>query len=235
MKRLAILAMVLMSCHSIYLISTHLTSHKSPTALQSPAGQQQASATNPPVICPITGQPLNPKEVCALTLSAGAATSAAGSKNSATDTAEDAIPAGESRMTKLTPEEIKARVYAVDPENRFAYPGRPYVIGSSEWVLDESRYVDQPKMPGVSGPKKNHRDTGRFSDRFTNIELKTENGSRVRFYDDLVKDQIVIITCFDTRCSAKRIPHCHCCEFFCKQPELFSLPETLLFEGICSC
>jgi protein SCO1/2 len=204
MKRLAILAMVLMSCHSIYLISTHLTSHTTTTALQSPAGPQQASATNQPVICPITGQPLNPKEVCALTLSAGntpAAMSTAESKNSATDTTEDAIPAGESRMTKLTPEEIKARVYAVDPENRFAYPGRPYVIGSSEWVLDESRYIDQPKMPGVSGPKKNHRDTGRFSDRFTNIELKTENGSRVRFYDDLVKDQIVIITFFYTRCS----------------------------------
>jgi len=204
MKRLAILAMVLMSCHSIYLISTHLTSHTTTTALQSPAGPQQASATNQPVICPITGQPLNPKEVCALTLSAGntpAAMSTAESKNSATDTTEDAIPAGESRMTKLTPEEIKARVYAVDPENRFAYPGRPYVIGSSEWVLDESRYIDQPKMPGVSGPKKNHRDTGRFSDRFTNLELKTENGSRVRFYDDLVKDQIVIITFFYTRCS----------------------------------
>lgn len=201
MKRLAILAMVLMSCHSIYLISTHLTSHTTTTALKSTNGPQQASATVQPVICPITGQPLNPKEVCALTLSAGAATSAAESKNSATDTAEDAIPAGESRMTKLTPEEIKARVYAVDPENRFAYPGRPYVIGSSEWVLDDSRYIDQPKIPGVSGPRKNHRNTGRFSDRFTNIELKTENGSRVRFYDDLVKNQIVIITFFYTRCS----------------------------------
>ena len=201
MKRLSIFAMVLMSCHSIYLISIHLTSHTTTTALESPVGQQQASATNPPVICPITGQPLNPSEVCSLTLSAGAATRAAESKNSATDTTEDAVAADASRFKTLTPEEIKARVYAVDPDNRFAYPGRPYVIGSSAWVLDNSSYIDQPKVPGVSGPKKNHRDTGHFSDRFTNIELKTENGSPVRFYDDLVRDQIVIITFFYTRCS----------------------------------
>ena len=108
MKRLSIFAMVLMSCHSIYLISIHLTSHTTTTALESPAGQQQASATNPPVICPITGQPLNPSEVCSLTLSAGAAES----KNSATDTTEDAVAADASRFKTLTPEEINIRMRA---------------------------------------------------------------------------------------------------------------------------
>ena len=202
-----------MSLHLSDLNTSDVTHNDNSVGITSraPAGQQQASAglsrpqqasaTNPPVICPITGQPLNPSEVCSLTLSAGAATRAAESKNSATDTTEDAVAADASRFKTLTPEEIKARAYAVDPDNRFAYPGRTYVIGSSAWALDNSSYIDQPKVPGVSGRKKNHRDTGHFSDRFTNIELKTENGSPVRFYDDLVRDQIVIITFFYTRCS----------------------------------
>ena len=196
--------MMLMSCHSIYLISIHLKSWTTTASSESVTGQPGLSAATQPVICPITGQLRNPQEVCPLTQSGFSSTAPGGTPESSaivTGSAEKSVSAGEGRTTKMTPEQLKARVYAVDPDNRYAYPGRPYVIGTSEWVQDDSRYLDQPKMPGVSVSGKNHRINGRLSDRFSNIELKTEDGIRVRFYDDLVRDQIVIITFFYTRCT----------------------------------
>ena len=39
------------------------------------------------------------------------------------------------------------------------------------------------------------------SSRFSNIELTTQHGKRVRFYDDLVKDKVVIINMMYTTCT----------------------------------
>lgn len=143
------------------------------------------------VICPLTGEPLGADEICSLV---------APSVPSVTE--DDSEETVGPRMTKLTPEEIKARVYAVDPTNRFAYPGRPYVIGESEWVLDNSVIDEsgmQRRVRRTTG--RNHRSNGKLSDRFSDVVLKNEGGQTVRFYSDLVKDQVVLVTFFYTRCS----------------------------------
>lgn len=44
------------------------------------------------------------------------------------------------------------------------------------------------------------RDTGRMSDRFPNIELRTHRGDTVRFYDDLVRNRCVLVNFMYTRC-----------------------------------
>lgn len=154
------------------------------------------------VICPLTGEPLGSDEICSLV---------AEPLSFRVDGSQGEIPKGSlgktvgsssQRMTKLSPEELKARVYAIDPSNRYAYPGRPYVIGDSEWVLDNS-IVDeagmQRRVRRVTG--RNHRSNGRLSDRFSDVVLRNEEGEEVRFYSDLVKDQIVLVTFFYTRCS----------------------------------
>jgi protein SCO1/2 len=41
---------------------------------------------------------------------------------------------------------------------------------------------------------------GKTSDRFSNIELTTQHGQRVRFYDDLVRDKAVMINFMYTTC-----------------------------------
>ncbi len=46
----------------------------------------------------------------------------------------------------------------------------------------------------------------RLSEQLPNIELRTHNGEAVRFYDDLLKDQIVIVNFMYTRCSLFCIP-----------------------------
>ncbi len=204
MKRMAMVLMVLMACHSAYIISQDMksgTDSKIAATVGSDAGGPDKSSVR---ICPITGKPLNPEAICPATRAGTKLQEkviADGSMAGVSDVSAKPLPTGDRKMTLLTPEQLKARVYAIDPTNRFAYPGRPYVIGSTEWVLDDSRFLDSPKIPGVTGPHRNHRATGRLSDRFSNIELKTEDGEVVRFYDDLVKDQIVIITFFYTRCS----------------------------------
>lgn len=204
MKRMAMVLMVVMACHSAYIISQDMksgTDSKIAATVGSDAGGPDKSSVR---ICPITGKPLNPEAICPATMAGTKLQEkviADGSMAGVSDVSAKPLPTGDRKMTLLTPEQLKARVYAIDPTNRFAYPGRPYVIGSTEWVLDDSRFLDSPKIPGVTGPHRNHRATGRLSDRFSNIELKTEDGEVVRFYDDLVKDQIVIITFFYTRCS----------------------------------
>ena len=46
-----------------------------------------------------------------------------------------------------------------------------------------------------------HPPTGKVSDRFPNIRLTTQYDQPVRFYDDLVKDKIVIINFMYTTCT----------------------------------
>ena len=44
-------------------------------------------------------------------------------------------------------------------------------------------------------------DADRVSSRFPNIKLLDQHGNEIRFYDDLVKDQVVVISFFYTRCT----------------------------------
>ena len=55
-----------------------------------------------------------------------------------------------------------------------------------------SRHDDEPKQRGA---------TRKQSDQFSNILLTTQHGEQVRFYDDLVKDKVVVINLMYTTCS----------------------------------
>lgn len=59
--------------------------------------------------------------------------------------------------------------------------------------------VTAPAPPLTEQPEL-YRSNGRVSDRFPNILLRTQNNQPVRFYDDLVKDRIVIINFMYTTC-----------------------------------
>ncbi len=163
---------------------------------------QTVVASSGAVICPLTGQPLGADEICSL-VTQPIPSNLTGRSRKNEPAGESPSNAGPPRgMTKLTPEEIQARVYAVDPTNRFAYPGRPYVIGAYEWVLDNSVLDESGRERRVRrSTGRNHRSTGRLSDRFSDIPLKNEDGETVRFYSDLVKDQVVVVTFFYTRCT----------------------------------
>ncbi len=154
------------------------------------------------VICPLTGEPLGSDEICSLVPESLPSSVDSSQSQAPAASLKETVGNSSQRMTKLSPEELKARVHAIDPSNRYAYPGRPYVIGDSEWVLDNS-IVDeagmQRRVRRATG--RNHRSNGRLSDRFSDVVLRNEEGETVRFYSDLVKDQIVLITFFYTRCS----------------------------------
>ena len=47
------------------------------------------------------------------------------------------------------------------------------------------------------------RSASAFADRFPNVVLKTHEGKNVRFYDDLLKDKIVLINFFYADCSER--------------------------------
>ena len=64
----------------------------------------------------------------------------------------------------------------------------------SEAVPPPSHYSRRPK----SGDQASNR---KVSSRFPNILLSTHNGKMVRFYDDLVKDRIVIVNFMYTTCT----------------------------------
>jgi len=87
--------------------------------------------------------------------------------------------------TLLTERQTKDRYLAADPDDPRFYPGRPHPVNYARWDLQ--------RPEGEL--------THRLSDRFSNIELTTENGEKLRFYDDLVKDQIVVVSFFYTRCN----------------------------------
>ena len=59
---------------------------------------------------------------------------------------------------------------------------------------------------GLAKPKT----PGKVSAKFPNIDLIDHNGNAVKFYDDLVKDQIVIINYFFTQCKGS-CPGTTCC------------------------
>lgn len=59
---------------------------------------------------------------------------------------------------------------------------------------------------GLAKPKT----PGKVSAKFPNIDLIDHNGNAVKFYDDLVKDQIVIINYFYTQCKGS-CPGTTCC------------------------
>ena len=189
-------------------VDSELNSAGKPTVDANIASDEQESAVNV-VICPLTNQPLSQEEICSLDMSGAASLTGnfPGLLLSPADSSSGNFPwrAPEKspwRTDKLTSEELRARVDAVDPTNRFAYPGRPYVIGASEWLLDNSirdKAAIQARIRDLAG--RNHRSTGRLSDRFSDILMKNEQGETVRFYSDLVKDQIVIVTFFYTRCA----------------------------------
>ena len=66
-------------------------------------------------------------------------------------------------------------------------PGTDAAVGGSA----SSRGADEPKQRGA-GRKQ--------SDQFSDILLTTQHGEQVRFYDDLVKDKVVIINLMYTTC-----------------------------------
>ncbi len=57
---------------------------------------------------------------------------------------------------------------------------------------------DVPLAQAGEGPREAR---GKASDRFSNIWLTTQHGERVRFYDDLVRDKVVMINFMYTTCS----------------------------------
>ncbi len=60
-------------------------------------------------------------------------------------------------------------------------------------VPTTSSYTGREEYPQRSGERKP-------SDKFPNILLRTHNNEPVRFYDDLVKDRIIIVNFMYTRC-----------------------------------
>ncbi len=65
---------------------------------------------------------------------------------------------------------------------------------------DPNRAIAGPALASVeSGPVRRGA-RRKQSDKFSNIVLYTQHGKRVRFYDDLVKDKIVLINLMYTDC-----------------------------------
>jgi protein SCO1/2 len=60
------------------------------------------------------------------------------------------------------------------------------------------RFADVALAPTAEAELREPR--GRASDRFSNIWLTTQHGERVRFYDDLVRDRVVLINFMYTTC-----------------------------------
>lgn len=57
----------------------------------------------------------------------------------------------------------------------------------------EVKSLSPERLPSVDGP--------RVSDRFPNISLIDQHGRQLKFYDDLVRDKVVCIVFFYTRCT----------------------------------
>ncbi|MEQ1882512.1 MAG: SCO family protein [Burkholderiales bacterium] len=55
---------------------------------------------------------------------------------------------------------------------------------------------------GARWPNQERR-TGKYSDRFPNIALRTHDDVAVRFYDDLLKDRVVIVNFMYSACSER--------------------------------
>ncbi len=85
----------------------------------------------------------------------------------------------------LTEAEVQERYSALDSDSPYFYPGKKYPVNYSTWDLQRPE------------GELEHR----LSDRFSNFELTNQHGKKVRFYDDLVKDRIVVISFVYTKCN----------------------------------
>lgn len=85
----------------------------------------------------------------------------------------------------LTEAEVQERYSAEDPDSSYFYPGRKHPVNYSTWTLQRPE------------GELEHR----LSDRFSNFELTTQHGKKVRFYDDLIRDHIVVISFVYTKCN----------------------------------
>ena len=101
------------------------------------------------------------------------------------------------RSLKLSPKQIAARRVAVDPDNKYAYPGRSFPVSSSSWSAE---FRGESLLPKRVSSDSDSKTVGRLSDRFSDIELVDQHGRKLKFYSDLVKDQLVIVSFFYTRC-----------------------------------
>ena len=72
-------------------------------------------------------------------------------------------------------------------------------LGCSETDDPIAAATDQPQY--ASAGSEAERNSGKVSDRFPNIELRTQDDEAVRFYDDLVKDKIVVVNFMYTTCT----------------------------------
>lgn len=75
----------------------------------------------------------------------------------------------------------------------------PQTVAPAVTPFPQQTGIAAPAPPRESQPQP-RRSTGRVSDRFPNIWLRTQDNQPVRFYDDLVKDRIVIINFMYTMC-----------------------------------
>jgi protein SCO1/2 len=66
---------------------------------------------------------------------------------------------------------------------------------SSEVPASPSEFTLVENEPAIRGARRKQ------SDRFSNIELQTQFGERVSFYDDLIRDKAVIVNFFYTTCA----------------------------------
>ncbi len=79
-----------------------------------------------------------------------------------------------------------------------------YTLGASKSKVQTTQEGDTAAVvsagpTGKSEPQRRVR-TGRISDRFPNIVLRTQHNKLVHFYDDLVKDKTLIINFMYTTC-----------------------------------
>ena len=76
----------------------------------------------------------------------------------------------------------------------------PEKAAAPETAVGEACALLPPSSLGEGKPGPRTR-SGKVSERFPNIVLRTQCGTQVRFYDDIVKDRIVLINFMYTTCS----------------------------------
>jgi cytochrome oxidase Cu insertion factor (SCO1/SenC/PrrC family) len=75
------------------------------------------------------------------------------------------------------------------------------VLGAS---LSRAQSAPLPELdPELAKIAAFERSATPYSERFPNVVLKTHEGKNVRFYDDLLKDKIVLINFFYVTCSER--------------------------------
>lgn len=65
----------------------------------------------------------------------------------------------------------------------------------------EFREINEARLARLDGEQIESYSGDRVSGRFPNIDLIDQNGNQLKFYDDLVRDKVVIISFFYTRCT----------------------------------